>query len=133
MALSATCVQRLNDSRDYAIHTKYHISLHSSSMQEPRYPLPRVVCVDETTTMRPIGTEAMGACCFVVRSLGAFCVGVHCSLERAAASHPSPMRRARQQVGLPGPPVLFSQVLRFSEQKKLENHKFLENIFSIYM
>ncbi|KAK7288625.1 hypothetical protein RIF29_02091 [Crotalaria pallida] len=42
MASSATCVQRLYGSRDYAIHTKYRISLHSSSMQESRYPLPRV-------------------------------------------------------------------------------------------
>ncbi|KAG6713426.1 hypothetical protein I3842_05G151700, partial [Carya illinoinensis] len=43
MASGATCVQRLNDSRDSAIHTKYRISLHSSLMREPRYPLPRVV------------------------------------------------------------------------------------------
>ncbi len=28
-----------------AIHTKYRILLRSSSMREPRYPLPRVVCV----------------------------------------------------------------------------------------
>uniref|UniRef100_A0A0R0GH10 Uncharacterized protein n=1 Tax=Glycine max TaxID=3847 RepID=A0A0R0GH10_SOYBN len=32
------CVQRLDGSRDSAIHTKYRISLRSSSMQEPRYP-----------------------------------------------------------------------------------------------
>ncbi|CAN7092475.1 unnamed protein product, partial [Brassica rapa subsp. narinosa] len=32
-----------NGSRDSAIHTKYRISLRSSSMREPRYPLPRVV------------------------------------------------------------------------------------------
>ncbi|KAK7325581.1 hypothetical protein VNO80_34230 [Phaseolus coccineus] len=43
MALGATCVQRLDGSRDSAIHTKYRISLRSSSMQEPRYPLPRVI------------------------------------------------------------------------------------------
>ncbi|OIV89941.1 hypothetical protein TanjilG_27269 [Lupinus angustifolius] len=42
MASGATCVQRLDGSRDSAIHTKYRISLRSSSMQEPRYPLPRV-------------------------------------------------------------------------------------------
>ncbi|CAL0302099.1 unnamed protein product [Lupinus luteus] len=42
MAWGATCVQRLDGSRDSAIHTKYRISLRSSSMQEPRYPLPRV-------------------------------------------------------------------------------------------
>jgi hypothetical protein len=39
----ATCVQRLDGSRDSAIHTTYRISLRSSSMREPRYPLPRVV------------------------------------------------------------------------------------------
>ncbi|KAM4080926.1 hypothetical protein ACJW30_11G054800 [Castanea mollissima] len=43
MASGATCVQKLDDSRDSAIHTKYRISLRSSSMREPRYPLPRVV------------------------------------------------------------------------------------------
>ncbi|KAK7233170.1 hypothetical protein RIF29_01891 [Crotalaria pallida] len=42
MASGATCVQRLDGSRDSAIHTKYRISLRPSSMQEPRYPLPRV-------------------------------------------------------------------------------------------
>lgn len=45
MASGATCVQRLDGSRDSAIHTKYRISLRSSSMREPRYPLPRVVRV----------------------------------------------------------------------------------------
>jgi hypothetical protein len=44
-ASGATCVQRLDGSRDSAIHTKYRISLRSSSMREPRYPLPRVVSV----------------------------------------------------------------------------------------
>ncbi|KAK7296717.1 hypothetical protein VNO77_46463 [Canavalia gladiata] len=43
MASGATCVQRLDGSRDSAIHTKYRILLRSSSMQEPRYPLPRVI------------------------------------------------------------------------------------------
>ncbi|CAN6458132.1 unnamed protein product [Victoria cruziana] len=43
MASGATCVQKLDDSRDSAIHTKYRISLRSSSWREPRYPLPRVI------------------------------------------------------------------------------------------
>ncbi|RIA79097.1 hypothetical protein C1645_702342 [Glomus cerebriforme] len=43
MASGATCVQRLDGSRDSAIHTKYRISLRSSSMREPGYPLPRVI------------------------------------------------------------------------------------------
>ncbi|GJS24930.1 hypothetical protein Tco_0453562, partial [Tanacetum coccineum] len=36
--------RKLDGSRDSAIHTKYRILLRSSSMREPRYPLPRVVC-----------------------------------------------------------------------------------------
>ncbi|EHA8587484.1 hypothetical protein COCNU_scaffold002401G000010 [Cocos nucifera] len=43
MASGATCVQRLGGSWDSAILTRYRISLRSSSMREPRYPLPRVV------------------------------------------------------------------------------------------
>lgn len=39
----ATRVQRLDGSRDSAIHTTYRISLRSSSMREPRYPLPGVI------------------------------------------------------------------------------------------
>ncbi|KAI3482884.1 hypothetical protein L1887_54249 [Cichorium endivia] len=35
MALGATCVQKLDGSRDSAIHTKYRILLRSSSMREP--------------------------------------------------------------------------------------------------
>ncbi len=52
MASGATCVQRLDDSRDSAIHTKYRISLRSSSMREPRYPLPRVVMVLDKIRLR---------------------------------------------------------------------------------
>ena len=44
-ASSAICVQRLDDSRNSAIHTTYRISLRSSSLREPRYPLLRVVLV----------------------------------------------------------------------------------------
>ena len=42
-ASSAICVQRLDDSRNSAIHITYRISLRSSSLREPRYPLLRVV------------------------------------------------------------------------------------------
>src|SRR6185295_4086977 len=45
----ATCVQKLDGSRDSAIHTRYRILLRSSSMREPRYPLPRVVLVKIAT------------------------------------------------------------------------------------
>ena len=44
-ASSAICVQRFDDSRNSAIHITYRISLRSSSLREPRYPLLRVVCV----------------------------------------------------------------------------------------
>ena len=39
----AMCVQRFDDSLNSAIHTKYRISLRSSSLREPRYPLLKVV------------------------------------------------------------------------------------------
>jgi len=52
MASGATCVQKLDGSRDSAIHTKYRILLRSSSMREPRYPLPRVVCNYKKATAR---------------------------------------------------------------------------------
>jgi hypothetical protein len=42
-ASGATCVQRFDGSRNSAIHTTYRISLRSSSIREPRYPLLRVV------------------------------------------------------------------------------------------
>ena len=42
-ASGAICVQRFDDSRNSAIHTTYRISLRSSSLREPRYPLLRVV------------------------------------------------------------------------------------------
>ena len=49
-AASAICVQRFDDSRNSAIHITYHISLRSSSLREPRYPLLRVIfwfsCLD---------------------------------------------------------------------------------------
>ena len=44
-AATAICVQRFDDSRNSAIHTTYRISLRSSSLREPRYPLLRVVLV----------------------------------------------------------------------------------------
>lgn len=52
MASGATCVQKLDGSRDSAIHTKYRILLRSSSMREPRYPLPRVVFNYKEATSR---------------------------------------------------------------------------------
>jgi hypothetical protein len=43
--VSAICVQRFDDSLSSAIRITYRISLRSSSLWEPRYPLLRVVLV----------------------------------------------------------------------------------------
>jgi hypothetical protein len=40
---SAMCVQSFDDSLNSAIHTTYRISLRSSSLREPRYPLSKVL------------------------------------------------------------------------------------------
>ncbi|KAF7800877.1 hypothetical protein G2W53_044626 [Senna tora] len=58
--LGRNCVQRLDGSRDSAIHTKYRISLRSSSMREPKYPLPRVIFnfIFVTTADKNLSTRA---------------------------------------------------------------------------
>ncbi|PHT25493.1 hypothetical protein CQW23_34881 [Capsicum baccatum] len=61
MASGTTCVQRLDGSRDSAIHTKYRILLRSSSMREPRYPLLRVVFVYRISTGPPDARRGRGA------------------------------------------------------------------------
>ena len=43
---SAICVQKFDDSLSFAIRTTYRISLRSSSLREPRYPLLKVVQVN---------------------------------------------------------------------------------------
>ncbi|KAK8974587.1 hypothetical protein V6N11_028532 [Hibiscus sabdariffa] len=63
MAWGATCVQKLDGSRDSAIHTKYRISLRSSSMREPRYLLPRVVlCIHDKVGSSPPHTHRERGC-----------------------------------------------------------------------
>ncbi len=52
-AASAICVQRFDGSRNSAIHTTYRISLRSSSLREPRYPLLRVVFVSGAIRIAP--------------------------------------------------------------------------------
>ena len=59
-ALGATCVQKLDDSRNSAIHTTYRISLRSSSLREPRYPLLRVVCYSSRFASPAGGARAPG-------------------------------------------------------------------------
>ena len=70
-ASSAICVQRLDDSRKSAIHITYRISLRSSSLREPRYPLLRVVCwLCAAAAGRSAGFRrgVSGCCCLVQRS-----------------------------------------------------------------
>ena len=55
--LSAICVQRFDGSRNSAIHTTYRISLRSSSLREPRYPLLRVVFVNDRHCMAVFASE----------------------------------------------------------------------------
>jgi hypothetical protein len=94
----ATCVQRLDGSRDSAIHTKYRISLRSSSMREPRYPLPRVVLARERGGRAPRAHRFRGrwGVLFPLEFLGASCAGVRCCAgEDARAGYALvPPRRA---------------------------------------
>ena len=46
-ALGARCVQRLDDSQIHANRINFRISLRSSSLQEPRDPLLKVVLYDK--------------------------------------------------------------------------------------
>jgi hypothetical protein len=56
---SAICVQRFDGSRDSAIHTTYRISLRSSSLHEPSYPLLRVVFGLKESPLRPKPERAL--------------------------------------------------------------------------
>ena len=94
---SAICVQRFNDSRNSAIHTTYRISLRSSSMREPRYPLLRVVfCL---WSRRPFGQTRFRFSLVVLFGL--------CGLDRGwPAAHSRPPSRGKEgRGGRPaGPP-----------------------------
>ena len=54
---SAMCVQSFDDSLNSAIHTTYRISLRSSSLREPRYPLSRVLVALKTRYIRYRGAQ----------------------------------------------------------------------------
>lgn len=103
MASGATCVQRLDDSRDSAIHTKYRILLRSSSMREPRYPLPRVVCATVTTTP-PRRARDRGDGRALVRSVVPWRVPRRGSLYARGGRREAPLARARgtRGAGAPG-------------------------------
>ena len=59
---SAICVQRFDGSRNSAIHTTYRISLRSSSLREPRYPLLRVVFVCDHHEWQPFLQSLVWLC-----------------------------------------------------------------------
>lgn len=86
-ASGATCVQKLDDSRNSAIHITYRISLRSSSLQEPRYPLLRVVSVTRSRGHRPAspGGGERGRPSGLSHSFSA--------MFGALALHPLPLRR----------------------------------------
>lgn len=111
MASGATCVQRLDGSRDSAIHTKYRISLRSSSMREPRYPLPRVVFCFERSAGSPARSAdgARGTGCLVGYSLALFAPGFVSRPERTRARAPGTGRETREgaqePTGSAAPPV----------------------------
>ncbi|KAB1212990.1 Protein TAR1 [Morella rubra] len=104
-ALGATCVQKLDDSRDSAIHTKYRISLRSSSMREPRYPLPRVVLYNSQDVPTDTVSGAFGGT-LLLKFLGAVRAGVRCSVggTRACGSLSAP--EGRQDNSTCSPTVL---------------------------
>ncbi|KAF3437847.1 hypothetical protein FNV43_RR20603 [Rhamnella rubrinervis] len=115
VASGATCVQRLDGSRDSAIHTKYRISLRSSSMREPRYPLPRVVLTYRIRRSAPDAHHlwAAGAMLDSFEFLGAVCAGVSFvrrgrRRQRASASEARVACPPAGGFGLaPRPPVVF--------------------------
>lgn len=96
MASGATCVQKLDGSRDSAIHTKYRILLRSSSMREPRYPLPRVVLLYARFYRRLQTANGSKGANSLLNFLGAVCAGVRCLAGDAG----SPPVRVN---GLPSP------------------------------
>ena len=110
MAWGATCVQRLDGSRDSAIHTKYRISLRSSSMREPRYPLPRVVLyilrqennITEAQTPRTVRRQEMCPF-FCFDSLARFAPGVcsFCLEEVDPGISPRPTGKGTTRLAAP--------------------------------
>ncbi|PHT27345.1 hypothetical protein CQW23_33045 [Capsicum baccatum] len=102
MASGATCIQRLDDSRDSVIHTKYHISQCSSSMRESRFPLARVVFIYRRSTGHPDARRGRGARGILTIQvfLGAFRAGVRWSPAGAHAGD-----SGRRSCGVPKHPA----------------------------
>ena len=58
----AGCVRRLDDSRNSAIHTRCRVSLRSSSLREPRYPLLRVVRLCGSVPLQDVAVKLQADC-----------------------------------------------------------------------
>ena len=86
---SAICVQRFDDSLNSAIRTTYRISLRSSSLREPRYPLLEVVCV------------------YVCRACVCVCVcaGLRSRMQRCRPQSQRPTTLAHTHTGRAAPPA----------------------------
>jgi hypothetical protein len=92
-ASSAMCVQRFDGSRNSAIHTTYRISLRSSSLREPRYPLLRVVSVwmHWLGQVHIVVFDSFGLV-LGLNIYGGPTQGAHLSLEREGEHHMNPAR-----------------------------------------
>ena len=94
------CVQRFDDSLT-AIHITYRISLRSSSSQEPRYPLPKVITWFKLCGAR--GGRATHAgldfwvCCLGCRRVSG---GVSLRFPARPARHEDPAQRVDKHVCL---------------------------------
>ena len=88
---SAMCIQRFDDSLSPAIHTRYRISLRSSSLREPRYPLLRVV-LDFDSGLRLSTDAAFRVIRIVPNRLNGLCVYRHWPpAEYTADTRPTPI------------------------------------------
>nr|TKS02378.1 hypothetical protein D5086_0000163710 [Populus alba] len=96
---AATCVQRLDGSRDSAIHTKYRISLRFSSMREPRYPLRESFRI--ITRRRRARRRGYGGALLVLISLALSRAGFVC---RAAQGADASLHGSRGHGGAGCPP-----------------------------
>ncbi len=86
-ASSAICVQRFDDSRNSAIHTTYRISLRSSSLREPRYPLLRVVLWVTQPAMPVASLQMYKVGCLVGKGASRPCMWSHSSPPGRESEH----------------------------------------------
>ena len=127
MASGATCVQRLDDSRDSAIHTKYRILLRSSSMREPRYPLPRVVFCELNDHASPRTRDrGNGMALFRCIFLGVFHAGVRCWIGKAPLK--TPPHAQDKGKGSRRPPIHREQSEGLTPRSALD--RLLNNVFT---